>query len=432
MSDRPRAFEPLLARSLREFPVTTVIGLRQSGKTTLVRRAPGRRAWVTLDDLSALSAARRDPEGFLRGLPRPLTIDEVQRVPELLLPIKREVDRRPKPGQFLLTGSARIEMRRGVTETLAGRGSLLRLRPMTWAEAAGRASWNPVDLLFSSRSVADAASRFPDGRPMDGSRVLAGGLPIPLLRRRGGARRRWLDEYHAAYVQRDVPPLVQIDQVAPFVRFISLAAARTAQTTNHAMLARETGVSADTGLRWFGVLESTFLADPVPPWFRNIGKRLVKAPKLHFGDAGLAARMAGVVGWADARRQNLAGALVETLVAQHLLVFAECGRQPAQVFHYRTHAGAEVDFVLARGRRLVPVEVKSSSKIDARDLSGMRSFLSDFRREAPFGVVLYTGPQALPVGRGIVALPMTTFLEGPGNPSRTQGRQVHGGRRWRS
>ncbi len=392
--------------------MTTVIGLRQSGKTTLVRRASEARAYVTLDDLGALAAARRDPEGFLAGLPRPVTIDEVQRVPELLLAIKREVDRRPRPGRFLLTGSARIEFRKGVSETLAGRAALLRMRPMTWAEAAGNGDWNPVDELLACRSAADAASRFARGPAFEGARVLGGGLPVPLLRRAGAARTRWFEQYRSAYVERDVPPIVQVDAVAAFVRFLTLAAVRTAQTTNHASLARETGLSADTGLRWFGALEATFLADLVPPYWRNLGKRLVKAPKLHFGDAGLAAHMMGVHDWRGALRQQIAGPLLETLVAQHLLVFSETARRPTALFHYRAHAGAEVDFVLSRGPRLVPVEVKLSSTVRSSDVRGMASFLDDFGSVAPFGVVLYSGAEAVPVSRGIVALPMTAVLEG--------------------
>src|SRR4029077_7489662 len=138
-----RASEAVVARSLREFPVTTLTGLRQVGKSSLVQSFR-RRNYVTLDDLGALEAARRDPAGFVEGLPRPVTIDEVQRAPEVLLPIKASVDRRRRPGEFLLTGSAHIELRRGARETLAGRGALLRLRPMTWAERAARPAWNPI------------------------------------------------------------------------------------------------------------------------------------------------------------------------------------------------------------------------------------------------------------------------------------------------
>ena len=415
MKIRPRTLEVVLSRSLAEFPVTTLVGLRYAGKTTLAGRSAPDRAYVTFDDLGALDAARRDPEGFLKGLSRPVTIDEAQRVPELLLPIKREVDRNPRPGQFLLTGSARIELRRGVAETLAGRAAILRLRPMTWAEAAGKASWNPLDLLFGCRSVSEASGRFAagSGTPLEGARVLAGGLPFPLLRRRGEARARWFEQYRATYMEKDVPPLVHLEEVSAFVRFLSLAAARTAQTTNFAALAHESGISADTGLRWLGVLEATYLADLVPPWWRNIGKRLVKSPKLHFGDAGLAGHLLGIRRWEDAVRGNLGGALLETLVAQHLLVFADCSkRSSTSIFHYRTHAGAEVDFVAVRGSRLLPIEVKATSSVRGSDLGGLRSFLDDFGAEAPFGVCLTGGTEVQPAGHGILAIPLVKFLEG--------------------
>lgn len=413
MVDRVRILEGALGRSLREFPVTTVLGLRQVGKTTLARRAGAERTYVTFDDLGALAAARRDPQGFLAGLPRPVTVDEVQRVPELLLAIKREVDRRPRAGQFLLTGSAQVETRRSVSDTLAGRASMLRLRPMTWSEAAGRPAWNAVEALFSCRSASEAAVRFARSRPLDASRTLAGGIPLPMLRRKGTARGRWFDQYRSSYIERDVPPLVRIEEVATFVRYLTLAAIRTGQVTHHSALAQESGVSGDTGLRWFGVLQATFLADLVSPYWRNLGKRLVKSPKVHFGDAGLAAHLAGLRSWSEAVRLGMAGALLETLVAQHLLVFLSAGRRPAQLFHYRTHAGAEVDFVVERDRSLLPIEVKLSSTVGSGDLRGLRSFLSDFGRAARFGVILYGGTEAVPLGRGIVALPLAAFLEGP-------------------
>ncbi len=413
MNERPRALEAVVARHLREFPVVTLVGLRQAGKTTLARRLGPGRTWITLDDLGALAAARRDPEGFLSGLPRPVTIDEAQRVPELLLAIKREVDRRRRPGVFLLTGSARIELRRGVRETLAGRAAMLRLRPMTWAEAAGRAAWNGVDELFSCRSAADAARRFPRGGPFEVRRILAGGLPVPLLRLGGPARGRWFEQYRAAYVERDVPPLVQVADVPRFVRFLGLAAARTAQTVNYAGFANDAGLSVDTAIRWFGVLEATFLADLVPPWWRNLGKRLVKAPKGHVGDAGLAAHLLGIRDWPEAVRLNLAGPLLETLVAQHLLAFCGSARQPTSLSHYRSQAGAEVDFVLSRGGRLVPVEVKLAAGVRERDVRGLSIFLKDHAGDATFGIVVTTGPEPVPVARGITSIPLAALLEGP-------------------
>ncbi len=408
---RPRLLLPAVRRALSEFPVATILGLRQVGKTTLAREVDPGRAFVTLDDLTALGAARHDPQGFLRELPRPVTLDEVQRVPELLLAIKREVDRKRRPGDFLLTGSARIEMRKGVQETLAGRAALMRLRPMTWTEADGRARWNSLDELFACRSPSEVVRRFGAAPPFDSERVLAGGLPAPLLSRRGTARGRWFDQYRSAYVERDVPPLLRVEEVSAFLRFLTLVAARTSQTSSFASLSRDAGVSPDTGLRWYGVLEATFLADTVQPYWRNIGKRLVKSPKIHFGDAGLAARILAVDRWKDARRHGLAGALLETLVAQHVLAYAESGRRPSSVFHFRSHSGTEVDLVVERGPRLLPIEVKSSSTIQPSDLRGLFAFLKDFPA-APHGVVLYAGEEALPVGRGVAAVPLTHFLAG--------------------
>jgi predicted AAA+ superfamily ATPase len=213
------------------------------------------------------------------------------------------------------------------------------------------------------------------------------------------------------YVERDVPPLLRIEELSSFLRFLTLAASRTAQTSNFAALAHDSGVSADTGLRWFGVLEATFLVDVLPPYWRNIGKRLVKAPKIHFADAGLAAHILGVRSWREAVSRNVAGALLETLVVQHALVYCGAGRRPTAVFHYRSHAGVEVDLVLERGARLLPLEVKLADTVTRGDLRGLLAFLEDFPA-APFGVVLYAGEEVLPVARNIVAVPLALFLDG--------------------
>lgn len=407
-----RASQWVVERSLREFAVTTLVGLRQVGKTSLARTLSNR-TYLTLDDVAALEAARRDPAGFIAGLPRPVTIDEVQRAPELLLPIKAEIDRRRRNGEFLLTGSAQIELRRGTRETLAGRGSLLRLRPMTWAERARRPEWNAIDALFGCRTAAAVASLFSHHAPFDYTQVFAGGLPFPLLKLQGGARARWFEQYRASYVERDVPPLLQVEEVASFIRFLALAASRTAQTTNYAAIGHEAGISTNTALRWSGVLEATFLVDLLPPYFRNLGKRLVKAPKLHFGDVGLAGHFVGASSWKDATRTHVAGALLETLVAQHFLAFSDTARSPVKVFHYRTQAGAEADFVLARGPRLIPIEVKASATVRSGDTTGLRSFLKDHPESASFGVVLYTGDGSVPLGKDVVAIPLGAVLGGP-------------------
>jgi predicted AAA+ superfamily ATPase len=401
--------------ALREFPAVCIVGPRQVGKTTLALLSGKDRAYVTLDDLGALQAAQEDPEGFVGNLPRPVTLDEIQRAPELLLPIKREIDRTRKPGAFLITGSSRIQARRGMQETLAGRAALLRLRPMTWAEASGNDRWNPVDALWSCRSSREVIDRFGQNPApaLDPRRILAGGFPIPLLRKKGASRARWFAEYRATYIQQDVPPLLKVEEVPPFVRFVSMTAAQTAQTTNHAALARDTGISTDTALRWFGLLETTFLVDPIPSYQRNRRKRLVKSPKVHFGDAGLAAYLAGVRNHREASRVNIAGALLETLVAQHLLAFCESARKETSLLHYRSHGGAEVDFVLEQGNRTIPIEVKMGATARPSDTRGIQSFLKEPLHTAPFGLLLYGGTDTVPLTRSVVALPLSRFLEGP-------------------
>jgi uncharacterized protein len=414
-----RSAEKQVISALQSFRVVAVVGPRQAGKTTLARIIGERkplRTFVTLDDLGALAAARADPHGFIRGLRLPVTIDEVQRAPDLLVAIKREVDQSRTAGNFLLTGSADPHAVAAVRETLAGRMAMIPLRPLTWSERVAHPHWNPVPLLLDCRSARDAAALFPTSAPDTdlGEEVPLGGFPEPALHLRPDARSAWHDEFVRTYIERDVPLLVRPDDIAAFLRLVRVAASATGSLLNISDFARDAGVAHDTARRWLSVLQSTFLTDLLPPYWRNVRKRLVKTPKLHFVDTALAMSLLGLEDWNATVPLGLSGALTESWVHHHLRVHLATAGRRLSLHFFRSAAGEECDFVIESGRQLIPIEVKASSTVAERDARGVRAFRNLFPREAPFGLILYPGSHAFPAAEGVLAVPMAAFLRGEG------------------
>lgn len=409
-----------LHRALGIFRVVFISGPRQTGKTTLVRQAGGDRRFVTLDNLSMLASARSDPHTFIDSLPVPVTIDEVQRAPDLLLAVKQRVDEQAAPGAYLLTGSADPQAIATVRETLAGRMAMIPLLPLTWAERRGRPDWNPLDLMAEAESVRDVVAALGTGEPTSlGVEVLQGGFPEPVLHLPDpAARLAWHEQYIATYLERDVPAFVQVDQVATFLRFVRLAASSTAQILNASRLGRDLGVSHDTVRRWLSVLKSTYVGDQLEPYWRNVRKRLTKSPKLHLTDSGLAAALLGIDDWQQAERLNLAGPLTETWVHQHLRAFAATAARRTTLHHFRSHSGDECDFVVESARRLLPIEVKAARTPTPKDAAGLRTFLDLFPDEAPFGLLLHAGPEVVPLADRVLAVPLSLFLAGPDDGER--------------
>jgi len=389
-------------------------GPRQAGKTTLARLVGNRqRNYATLDDLSMRTAASRDPEGFVRGLDRPVTLDEVQRVPELVLAVKKEVDRNRTPGGFLLTGSASVGVTDGTLESLAGRAAVYRLHPFTESELGGRPGWNPLERLIDARDAREAGSRFRRRKrpPFDEADLLRGGFPEPshLLDETG--RPVWFEQYRRTYVERDVPLLVSVGDVSSFTEFVVLCAEETSRTFNMSRAASSIGRSVDTIRRWLGVMQATFLIDLLPAYGRSARKRLARSPKLHWTDTGLASHLVGARSVRDLRDRNLLGPLLETRVFGHLASYAEGMPLPVRIQHYRRHGGEEVDFIVDLAGRRVPIELKAGATIAGSDLKGLNGFL-DSLRPPRLGILLYGGEEVMNLSESIVALPLRVFLGG--------------------
>ena len=406
----PRFSEASLVEALTDSPVVLLHGPRQCGKTTLARLVGERRrySYVTFDDDVARQAADADPAGFVASLPARVILDEVQRVPELFTALKATVDRRREAGRFLLTGSANVLLVPRLADSLAGRMEILRLYPLAQTELARRESTFLGTLMagaFKTRRTARLAGELAD-------RIVAGGYPAALARPAGRRRAAWYRDYLDAIVQRDVRDLARISALDTLPRLLALAAGQTARLLNVSELSGPFSVSRPTIRDYVTLLQRVFLLEELPPWHRNRLSRLVKTPKLHVGDTGLACALLGVDAAALNADRTLLGQLLETFVFQELRRQASWYADPLSFFHFRDKDGVEVDIVIERGARGVAgVEVKASATVRESDFRGLRKLKAAAGRGFAGGVVLYDGETTASFGDGLFAVPVRALWE---------------------
>jgi len=411
-----RALTPSLLDALQDRPVTLIVGARQSGKSTLalsVANGAHPARYLTFDDPPTFAAAAGDPVGFLAGLSSDVVLDEVQLVPELFRTLKAAVDRDRRPGRFLLTGSAQVLLLPRLSESLAGRMEILTLWPLAQGEVAGSGA-SFIDAVFageslSSRLPAGAGSGLPTSEDVRGLIALGG---FPEVRTLGDARRRsaWFASYVTTILQRDVRDIANVDGLATMPALLQLLAARSATLFNASELSRSAGIKLTTLNRYMTLLETVYLVHRLPAWSPNLGKRLVKSPKLHFVDTGLAAHLIGLDEGGLGGAPQALGALLETFVVNELQKQAGWSSTRARLFHFRSADRKEVDVIMedAAGR-IVGVEVRATATPGQADFRGLRALKELAGKRFVHGFVLHLGDAALPFGDRLEAAPVASL-----------------------
>jgi predicted AAA+ superfamily ATPase len=388
----PRYIATAIKAALADTPVVCLLGPRQAGKTTLARQLEPERAYFSFDDHKLLEAAQLDPIGFLQLLPERVILDEVQRVPELLPAIKAAVDRHRDPGRFLLTGSANLLLLPTVSESLAGRIEVIRLYPLTELEKQ-RGEYRLLEALLANAIQPAIAEQQPDIAGL-ATAICQGGYPEPITRTPARAR-KWFRQYLQAIIQRDVKDIAAIRDEDELYRLVELLADRTANLLNVSNLAQTLGMRRETVEKYLSILERLFLVRRLPAWHRNTSKRLVKTPKIHVVDSGLAATLNRLDSGDWLEQGTEFGALVESFVVQQLLCQASWIDHDLQFFHYRDKDKVEVDLVIEQGRNVWGVEVKRAATIRAKDTNGLARLKAQSGHHFRGGMVLYTGAHCL-------------------------------------
>lgn len=408
-----RHLTPRVLEALADTPVVLLNGPRQAGKSTLAQRIashehPAR--YLTLDDATTLAAARHDPQGFLAEFVGPVVIDEIQRAPELFLAIKAQVDRDRRPGRFLLTGSADVLLLPNLAESLAGRMEILTLWPFSQGEIEKNQE-NFIDSVFSNTIL---RKQFPRLRRSDMiQKILRGGYPEILSRQTESRQAAWFGSYLTTILQRDVRDVTHIEGLTALPRLLSLLAARAASLINFSEISRTSTIPQSTLKRYMTILETTFLLQTLPTWSGNLSKRLVKAPKLVIGDAGLMSYLLGLNKERLLQNPNLAGHVLENFVIMELKKQLSWNRTKAQLFHFRTQTGQEVDIVLEDlSGRVIGIEVKSAASVAADDFKGLRLLHETVGKRFVRGIVLYAGSECIPFGSQFQALPINALWSG--------------------
>jgi uncharacterized protein len=407
-----RHAEQCIRDALDDTRVVLVNGARQSGKSTLLRQiARGDAAeWRDLDSPQVRQSALADPVGFV-DYPGMMVIDEIQRVPELLLPIKVQVDNNPRPGRYLLTGSARVLGLRALPDALPGRMETIEL----WPFSQGEIDETPdgfIDAIFAEGENLRHASQVSRGEYAE--RIVRGGFPEAVARTNPRRRERFYDSYVADLVARDVAQLSDIERTAQMRALIRLLAARSGQILVASAVGSDAGVSQATALRYINLLEEVFLIKRIPAWSRNVSSRVSRAPKVSFVDSGIAANLLGTDNRALIRPGGPFGPLLEGFVLMELARQATWSETRVELFHYRTKDMVEVDAVLeSRQGKVVGIEVKAASTVGPDDFRGLRHLEQRLGEDFVAGLVLYTGQQTLPFGPRLRAMPVSALWEVP-------------------
>jgi len=405
----PRFSKKILLDAIADTPVVLIHGSRQCGKTTLALelREELEYHYLSFDDDTQRQAALTDPIGFIRNLPEFTILDEIQRVPELFTAIKASVDNNRKPGRFILTGSANVLLLPKLADSLAGRMEIIRLHPLAQVEIAGKAP-NLLEQLFSGNFGNNLNKPHYRNLGKELAEIIcAGGYPAALARSSEKRRIIWYRDYITTLVQRDVQDLSNIHNLDVLPRLLTLAAGQSARLFNAADLAAPFSLSRPTIRDYLTLLEQVFLIEQLPPWHSNRLSRLIKKPKLHLADTGLASALLGITSDALWNDRALLGQLLETFVYQELRKYADWHDRPLNFFHFRNKDKVEVDIVIEQGQKIAGIEIKAAATATANDFKGLRKLKEGCGNSFAIGVVFYDGESIVPFGDRLYAVPIS-------------------------
>jgi len=373
--------EKLLALA-KKFPILSVTGPRQSGKTTLTKMVFQKHDYISLEDPNEREFAQEDPKGFLKRFSRGVILDEIQRAPSILSYLQGIVDADDSPGKFILTGSQQFTLMEKVGQTLAGRTAIVNLLPLSLEELLGEKSSDPwrIDRLPPRRK-----------RPLFPlEKILFQGL-YPRIHDKGLEAQDWLSAYYRTYVERDVREVTNIGDLETFQRFVRLCAGRSAQLLNLSSLAADCGISHTTARHWISIMQAGFIVHLLPPHHTNFSKRVIKSPKLYFLDTGLLCYLLRIREPEDIPSHAMKGAIFETFVLSELFkAFAHRGEVPPLYF-WRDRTGHEVDVIVDTGKKLIPVEIRAGETVVGSSLAGLRFYTSLGSPASADGVLIHGG-----------------------------------------
>ena len=401
-----RFVERRAEEALSDTPVALIVGPRRAGKTTLVRKmGEAGRTYITLDDQTTLDAAQSDPVGFIRGLDQAI-IDEIQRVPDLLLAIKKTVDEDYRPGRFLLTGSANILKLPRVADSLVGRMETIHMLPLARAEVTGTTP-RFLERLFGGKLQGDQAAIVGEDLV---KLVLVGGFPEAISRDSERRRQDWARSYLTSVLTRDLRDIADIEKLTELPKFVRLLAEHSGQLVNYSQFGGSINVSHKTGQRYVALLEQVFLVATLQPWYTNALKRFAKTPKLHFLDSGLLATTRGLTFDRVKANRGEFGALLESFVFSEVLKLMTDSDLRLTPYHFRDQQMHEVDIVLERDDgMIVGIEVKAAATVKSSDFAGLRTLAEACKDRFAFGVVLYDSADLVPFGDKLAAAPLSSL-----------------------
>ncbi len=405
----PRFTETLLYEALQDTPVILIHGSRQCGKTTLAIKLGQQLGYqyFTFDDDNQCQAAKTDPIGFIQSLPEYCILDEVQRIPELFTAIKFSIDKNRKAGRFILTGSANVLLLPKLADSLAGRMEIIRLRPLAHAELAGQTPTFLQQLFNADFSPSNNQKPYPHLGEKLAKLIVAGGYPAAIARTNEKRRSIWYRDYITTLVQRDIQEIAHIRKLDALPRLLSLSAGQTARLFNASDLAAPFSLSRPTIREYLTLLEQVFLIEQLPPWHSNRLSRLIKTPKLHLTDTGLASALLGINSQTLWQDRCLLGQLLETFIYQELRKYGDWHEHSLNFYHFRNKDKVEVDIIIEQGKQIAGIEIKASATVTNSDFKGLNKLKSIINQDFVAGVVFYDGESIIPFGDRLFAVPIS-------------------------